>query len=374
MAAPAPADDDFVTKLPSRASRWDQLELLMNNNHYTYAQQKALFEVHHSYISSLDKYMVDDEIVNISTMKLRYKKRFPNDFFKLWMQDATKRQCVSINIYPPPLPVPANVFNLWQPSPCAATFRYHHDAAGLRGILRLFDILAPRQARWLQLWIAQLVQLPHDTTYTFCPIFVQYDRCDAKNKLLDLVDALFGHKATFNGELKHFGSKGFTSTAQALLVNLRSFQASDTTKSIKYIQRLRAAPSDLLVRPMYVPPYYVKRYHRYFITDDFTVQPPHTKDPFFKYMHTSTPSPDDPYWGHISRLLRKPDALKTTWEYFNHMSLEPLLNGQLWTRHLHPYFDQANIITLLLCLQRHHIAHDVALHILSFKMSEMMPA
>ena len=109
-------------------------------------------------------------------------------------------------------------------------------------------------------------------------------------------------------------------------------------------------------------------YQRFLIVDDNGMRWPAS----FKVISRKNNVLPSEYWTTFKRVIKDERTLKTCFDYFMHVSLEPLLHGQCWTPQTHPYFSTARIMTIWLCLRRCVVAlpTELILIILSFVQAE----
>jgi len=121
-------------------------------------------------------------------------KANPLSFIDRWIKDENIRIYDDIGFYPPPLPTPANYYNLWTPFIYQERYDdYIKDEEGLQTILDFINILCREEEPVFQYflkWLGQLLQYPATKTGHF-PIFIS-DEGGGKGTLIQIIEKLVG--------------------------------------------------------------------------------------------------------------------------------------------------------------------------------------
>jgi len=136
------------------------------------------------------KHIVCSDIINKKTGKKQ-------PFITNWIEgNKNIRKYEDINIYPPPLPCPNNIFNLWVPFECE---KYKNDyiknEEGLKFMLNHIKILCNHEDiifDYFIKWIGQMLQYPA-TKSGIMPFFISQEGC-GKGSMMRLFEAMIGVK------------------------------------------------------------------------------------------------------------------------------------------------------------------------------------
>jgi hypothetical protein len=136
------------------------------------------------------KHIICSDIVNKKSGK---KQPFINN----WIEGNKKiRKYEDINIYPPPLQCPSNIFNLWVPFECE---KYKNDyiknEKALQFMLNHIKILCNHEDiifDYFIKWIGQMIQFPA-TKSGIMPFFISKEGC-GKGSMMRLFEAMIGIK------------------------------------------------------------------------------------------------------------------------------------------------------------------------------------
>jgi len=193
-------------------------------------------------------------------------KEIKVSFIHTWLNDETILKYNSMDVYPPPLICPPNVYNLWTPFAMELVKEWDDKPDVIDTIKRHLLILCGNDqpvADYLLNWMAQMIQFP--AVKTTMPVFVS-DEGAGKGTLVYLLrkllgdgkmlktsncDRVFGH---FNGLM-----------SSAFLVNLDELEPKEL-RILEGRMKEGITEATLVINEKGQPPYTINSFHRYIIT------------------------------------------------------------------------------------------------------------
>jgi hypothetical protein len=248
-----------------------------------YSNIKKQFEKNHAKIINKSLFIIekeDGELIyhKVSTFKTAYEELKYTDynsnppaqkqFITRWLLDEHKRKYEDLQVIPPPLKCPKNIYNLWKPFAISKyDDEYIKDEEALEKFKNHIKILCNHDeivTDYVIKWFAQMFQYPAIKTVVIT--FIS-DEGAGKGTLLDIITSLMGqHKmfvttqpsrdvwGTFNGLM---GSSFF--------VNLNEMCKREAEQAEGKIKGL-ITDSDLSISKKGIDSYQIKSYHRFIIT------------------------------------------------------------------------------------------------------------
>ena len=292
--------DEKLTKLIVKKVKKELKEIQKENDDEEevlpegYWKMKAEFEEQHALIINKSIFVKKDienncflvfkkealmtsyEHMNFTTFRLVMgkKKEYKVSFIHTWLKDETILRYNSMDVYPPPLICPSNVYNLWTPFAMELVkpkfIKTWRDAIKkiilINKIKRHLLILCGNDqpvADYLLNWMAQMVQFP--AVKTTMPVFVS-DEGAGKGTLVYLLRKLLGDGKmlkTSNCE-RVFGSfNGLM--ASSFLVNLDELEPKEL-KIVEGKMKEGITEATLVINQKYQPEFTINSFHRYIMT------------------------------------------------------------------------------------------------------------
>lgn len=192
-------------------------------------------------------------------------KEIKVSFIHTWLNDETILKYNSMDVYPPPLICPPNVYNLWTPFAMELVKEWDDKPDVIDTIKRHLLILCGNDqpvADYLLNWMAQMVQFP--AVKTTMPVFVS-DEGAGKGTLVYLLRKLLGDGKmlkTSNCD-NVFGFNGLM--ASAFLVNLDELEPKEL-RIVEGKMKEGITEATLVINEKQKPQFTINSFHRYIMT------------------------------------------------------------------------------------------------------------
>lgn len=273
-------EHDTVIKMPENYA--EQQEQKQNQDD-CYEKIKEQFEKTHAKIVSKAIYIEEqdnDEITIMSRTKIKdayehlkytdYSGEKPTSraFILTWFNDESIRQYKDMGVYPPPIEIPKNIYNLWKPFAVSKyTGEYEKDEIGLKKFLKHIEILCgndKKVAEYIEQWLAQMFQFP--AVKTIAPTFISEEGA-GKGSWLELLGCMMGKKKVMETTQPSRDVWGnFNSImSSSFFVNLNEMCKKEAQESEGKIKGL-ITDARLIINKKNQDPYEVESYHRFLIT------------------------------------------------------------------------------------------------------------
>jgi len=347
--------DENLTKLIVKKVKKELKELQKQNEDEDeygddYKNMKAEFEKQHALIINKSIFVKKDienncflvfkkEGFMTSYEHMNYKKyilvgtklkEIKVSFIQTWLKDEKILKYNSMDVYPPPLICPPNVYNLWTPFAMELVKEWDDKPDVIDIIKRHLLILCGNDqpvADYLLNWMAQMIQFP--AVKTTMPVFVS-DEGAGKGTLVYLLRKLLGDGKmlkTSNCD-NVFGSYNGL-MASSFLVNLDELEPKDL-KIVEGKMKEGITEATLVVNQKYQPQYTINSFHRYIMTTNkeelVLIHMPTSKDDRRKFIIRCSDEliadPEKPDYGDKKRyfdnfyaMLDDVNSVKTFYEY-----------------------------------------------------------
>jgi hypothetical protein len=226
----------------------------------------------------LNKKTNDNEIVSVP-------------FIELWVKDEHIKRFENVDIYPPPLKCPDNVFNLWTGFEMEKVENYNEKPEELQFILNHIKILCNHEDKvydYFIKWIGQLIQYP--AIKTTCPIFISEEGAGK------------GMNKSFFISLNELGKQ----------------------QIIGYEDHLKSIITDesMVINDKGQKAYKIKSFHRIcgFTNNSEPIPLPKDTRRFFVCRSSDEKIGDVEYFNKLSDMLEDDDVIKTCFEYFKNIT------------------------------------------------------
>ena len=287
-----------------------------NNRFVTFKKEGLMTSYEHM---NYKKYvLVGDEVKIIKT-----------SFIHTWLKDETILKYNTMDVYPPPLICPSNVYNLWTPFAMELVKDFNDKPDVIDTIKRHLLILCGNDqpvADYLLNWMAQMVQFP--AVKTTMPVFVS-DEGAGKGTLVYLLRKLLGDgkmlKTSSCGNV--FGFNGLM--ASSFLVNLDELEPKDL-RMLEGKMKEGITEATLVINGKGQPQYTINSFHRYIMTTNkeelVLIHMPTSKDDRRKFIIRCSDEliadPEKPdyedkkkYFENFYAMLDDVNSVKTFYEY-----------------------------------------------------------
>ena len=245
-------------------------------------------------------------------------------FIPEWTEmNPTIRSKDDMDIFPPPLICPENVYNTWKPfagqvflEKCGFT----KDENAITKIRKHILILCNNDeavAGYFELWIAQMIQFP--AIKSNCPILISKEGA-GKGTLLQFLSRMTGankYYETTKPEQHIWGS--FNSVmVDAFLVNLNELSKKSTTDAMGVIKGLITDPA-MTINTKGVSAYEITSYHRWIITTNNEDPMPTKKDDrrFWIIRSSDELVGNKEYFYDMQEMLKDDNVIASLFDYFS---------------------------------------------------------
>lgn len=223
-----------------------------NNCFIVFKKEQLITSYEH--MNYTDYRLIGDEVKEIKV-----------SFIHTWLKDENILKYNSMDVFPPPLICPPNVYNLWTPFAMELIKEYEPKPDVIKKILTHILILCGRDqpvADYLLNWMAQMIQFP--AVKTTMPVFVS-DEGAGKGTLVYLLRKLLGDGKMLKTSScdNVFGFNGLM--ASAFLVNLDELEPKEL-KIVEGKMKEGITEATLVINQKGQPQYTINSYHRYITT------------------------------------------------------------------------------------------------------------
>ena len=300
----------------------------------TFKKMSDEFEKNHCKIIHQVLYVINHEEGNILLPECKFRSAYshltyeeeegkPQSFIKDWMNlNPTIRQYNDMDLLPPPLKCPKNIYNLWTPFKMELIPKPEETKELIEArdyILNHIKILCGNDEvvyKYFINWIAQMIQYP--ATKSICMALISNEGA-GKGALMELFSRMLGKTKIFKTTKPDRDVWGQFNgrMATAFLVNLNELSKKKTTDAIDEIKGL-ITDDTLDINTKGINQYEVKSFHR-FLTTTNNKEPFTPKDDDRRYCIVRSSDEkcgDKDYFDKLFDLLGDDDVIKTCYEYF----------------------------------------------------------
>jgi hypothetical protein len=216
-----------------------QSQFICYNNHtnsYQYFKRQNL----------LDSY----ENIKVKTIKHDPKTKeniiFDVPFIQMWLKDSNMRSYDDVEVIPPPLECPSNIFNLWTGFAMEKIENYENDEEAIEFFKKHFKIMCNHDevvTDYILNWVGQMIQYPAIKS-GIVPTFIAKQGA-GKGSIFNLLEKLIGKSKTLHSETpsQHVWGKFNGLMTDALLVNLDELKKKEFNGSDDVYKSLVTEPS-----------------------------------------------------------------------------------------------------------------------------------
>tara|TARA_R110000796_G_scaffold4086_3_gene15578 strand:+ start:116 stop:2314 length:2199 start_codon:yes stop_codon:yes gene_type:complete len=279
-----------------------------NTNEFLFFNKKSLIE---SYEHIKTKRVITDKdgMQNIKE----------SCFIKEWLNYENIRYFDDLDIYPPPLVCPKNIFNLWTGFSMDKIDNFINNQEAINLFLDHIKILCGNDDKTYQYiikWIGQMIQFP--AIKTTCPIFISNEGA-GKGSLMLLFAKMLGDTKVFEttSPSKHVWGNFNGSMKDTFLVNLNELNKKEFDGSQDYFKAL-VTDNSILINIKNVKQMKIKSFHRFIITTNNEEPIPTKKGDRRNVIIRSSDEliGNKEYFSKLYKLLDDIDAVKSVYEYF----------------------------------------------------------
>ena len=202
-----------------------------------------------------------------SAIDAKTKKMIRPQFMKFWPTDENIKKYIDMGIYPPPLIVPENYYNLWMPFEMEKITEYQEHKEGLDFMLNHINALCGFNEKIYNhfiMWIGQLIKYPH--LKTICPSLIS-DEGAGKGSLVKLIKKMLGSdKVMESSDPARDVWGNFNARMESCyFVVLNELSKRDTNGSMGRIKAL-VTDDDIIINEKGKSQFSVRSFHRFMIT------------------------------------------------------------------------------------------------------------
>ena len=347
--------DEKLTKLIVKKVKKELKEIEKQNDDEDeygddYESMKAEFEKQHAKIVEKSLFVKKDIVNNrfitfkkeglmTSYEHMNYKKyvlvgnkvkEIKTSFIHTWLKDENILKYNTMDVYPPPLICPSNVYNLWTAFAMELVKEFNEKPDVIDTIKRHLLILCGNDqpvADYLLNWMAQMVQFP--AVKTTMPVFVS-DEGAGKGTLVYLLRKLLGDGKmlkTSNCDRVFGNFNGLM--ASSFLVNLDELEPKEL-RILEGRMKEGITEATLVINEKGHAPYTINSFHRYITTTNkeelILIYMPTSKDDRRKFIIRCSDEliadPEKPdyedkkkYFDNFYAMLDDVNSVKTFYEY-----------------------------------------------------------
>ncbi len=346
--------DDWKNDNNSITNQYELLlkEIEENENYNSYKSLKSKFEEDMCLIVNKSMYIKkkdgDCYYFTESQLKISYAYLYYQDiteskngnlsigdypFIIKWVRDKDIRRYDDIEVIPPPLQVPPNIFNMWN------DFEYSKEKyelknltqeeiktneEGLNMILNHIKILCNNDdvvTEYFTKWIAHLIQYP--AYKSICPTLISKEGA-GKGTLLRLLETIMGEKKLFQTHEAgrdvwgQFNSK----MMNAFFVNLDELSKKETLEAEGRIKGLITEPYiNINIKGKSVMT--IRSYHRFFITTNKEEPVNTSKDDRRNLIIRCSDEliKNVPYFNKINKMTENKKVVRCFYDYLNNLNV-----------------------------------------------------
>ena len=247
-------------------------------------------------------------------------KHLPNNFINEWICDNPKiRKYDNVDIYPPPLVCPPNIYNMWSPFAMEKIIEYTEDKEGLEKVLNHIKILCNNEIpvyEYFIKWIGQMIQYP--AIKTIFPTIISKQRA-GKGTFTKLMEMMLGsykycETSTPGRDIwGHFNPL----MANAFFVNLNELGKKDTKDAESQIKAI-ITDLHITINEKGITQKKIKSYHRVMGTTNNFNPLESTEDDGRNLIIRASDEliGNKPYFDEMHELIGDVNVIKTCFEYF----------------------------------------------------------
>jgi hypothetical protein len=240
-------------------------------------------------------------------------------FIKEWLVYENIRKYDDVDMYPPPLVCPKNIFNLWTGFSMDKIENYEKNQDAIDLFLKHIKVLCGNEEpvyEYIVRWIGQMIQFP--AIKTTCPVFISGEG-SGKGSLMRLFAKMMGEAkifettqpsrdvwGNFNGAMK-----------ESFFVNLNELSKKEFDGSIDHFKAL-VTDNSISINIKNVKQMKVKSFHRFIITTNNEDPMPTKKGDRRNIIIRSSDEliGNTEHFTKIYNYIDDVDAVKSIYEYF----------------------------------------------------------
>jgi energy-coupling factor transporter ATP-binding protein EcfA2 len=283
----------------------------MNNNRWALKKRSDLLTMYEHLrvdVIKIDKKTNETEIIQKS-------------FIDMWLKDINMKRYQDVDVYPPPLRCPENMFNLWTPfkGELLAENGYNFNQDAIDMIEKHMLIMCNNDKNvcdYLRLWIGQMLKYP--AIKTNVPIFTG-KQGSGKSSIFNMISAIIGKEkcvdttspdeciwGKYNGVL-----------ADSYFVVINELEKKQMANSLGQIKGL-VTDGELMINAKGVPQYKINSFHRFGMTtnkeDPFTTSEDDRRTWIVRTSDELIGNKD--YFEKFHNIIQDEDSIATLYNYF----------------------------------------------------------
>ena len=322
--------DDEIENIKNDPLFYDNFKMKFEETHFKIINTSSYIKLikNGDFVVMSRKHLFDAyEHLKCKTIKLNKKTNdyevLKAPFIELWAKDEYIKQFENVDLYPPPLKCPDNVYNLWTGFEMEKIENYTEKPDELQFILNHIKILCNHEESvydYFIKWIGQMIQYP--AVKTTCPIFISEEGA-GKGRFLELLTRMMGKSKVFETTRpsEHVWGKFNPAMNKSFFISLNELGKQQI---IGYEDHLKSIITDesMIINDKGQKAYKIKSFHRLcgFTNNSEPIPLPKDTRRFFVCRSSDEKIGDVEYFDKLSKMLEDDDVIKTCFEYFKNIT------------------------------------------------------
>jgi len=236
-------ENNLINKLKNDPLFYDNYKLEFEKTHAKIVSQSQ-FIVYSNYTNSyhyLKRQNLLDSYEHIKVKIVKHNQKTDDyeitevPFIQMWLKDSNMKVCEDVDVFPPPLRCPSNIFNIWTGFDMEKIENYEKNQEAIDFFINHIKIMCNHDkevTEYIIKWIGQMIQYPAVKS-GIVPTFIA-NQGAGKGSIFNLLEKLIGKSKTLHSETPSQNVWGMFNglMANVLLVNLdelkkKEFNGSD---------------------------------------------------------------------------------------------------------------------------------------------------
>ena len=320
--------DNLINKLKDDPLYYDNYKIEFEKTHAKIKNQSQ-YVGYNNYTNSYQYYkrqnlLDSNEHIRVKVVTLNNKTdEYEIDevpFIQLWIKDSNLRCYDDVDVIPPPLECPNNIFNLWTGFDMEKIENYENDEEAVEFFKNHFKIMCNHDevvTDYILKWVGQMIQYPAIKSGVV-PTFIAKQGA-GKGSIFNLLQKLLGKSKTLHSESpsQHVWGNFNGLMTDALLVNLDELKKKEFNGSDDVYKSLVTEPT-LVINQKGQKQKTINSFHRLLNTTnngDALYFPPDNRRDIVSQSSNELIGNTD-YFNKFYAYLDNVDAMKSLFEYF----------------------------------------------------------
>jgi hypothetical protein len=320
--------ENLINKLKDDPLFYDNYKLKFEKTHAK-IKSKSQFVGYNNYTNSYQYYKKQNIIDSYEHIKVKVIKQDKKTddyeisevpFIQMWLKDSNIKCYDDIDIIPPPLKCPSNIFNLWTGYDMEKIENYEKDEEAIEFFKNHIKIMCNHEEEiydYILKWISQMIQYP-GVKPGVVPTFIARQGA-GKGSIFNLLEKLMGKSKTLHSETpsQNVWGKFNGLMINAILVNLDELKKKEFNGSDDVYKSLVTEPT-ININQKGQKQYTTQSFHRLLNTTnngDAIYFPKDNRRDIVILSSNELIGKTD-YFNRFYEYLNNIDAMKSVFEYF----------------------------------------------------------